>query len=241
MRTSDICYQSDGRSLVGYLACDDQFPGRRPAVLVAHEGPGLDAHTRGIAERLAGLGYVAFALDYNGGGVRLPMNQVMARLAELTSEPERAGQLGLAGLEVLLGQEAIDPSRIAVIGYCFGAVLSLELARTGADVKAVVGFHPGYTPPRVEASAKIRGSVLLCSGTDDPFATPAQRADFEAEMTQAKVADWRIELYGGVKHSFTNPAADHAGLPGLGYDAQADRRSWRSALALFDEVLGPTR
>ncbi|MGH3207380.1 MAG: dienelactone hydrolase family protein [Trebonia sp.] len=239
MHTADIRYRADGRTMVGYLAYEDHRPGRRPAVLVAHEGPGLDAHAKGTAERLAGLGYVAFALDYNGAGARLPMDQAAARIAELISEPDRAGQLGLAGLEVLLGQEAADPSRAAVIGYCFGAVVSLELARTGADVKAVVGFHPGYTPPRTEASRKIRASVLVCSGTDDPFATAAQRADFEDEMRQAGVADWRLELYGGVGHSFTNPAADQADLPGIAYDARADRRSWRSALALFDEVLRP--
>jgi dienelactone hydrolase len=239
MHSSDIRYQGDDRGLVGYLAYDEARAGRRPAVLVSHEGPGLGAHTRGVADRLASLGYIAFALDYNGGGVPLPMEQTGDRLAELVAEPERAGRLALAGLDVVLAQEATDPRRVAAIGYCFGAVVSLELARTGADVKAVVGFHPGYTPPRTEASKKIRASVLLCSGTDDPFATRDQRAAFEAEMTDAAVADWRLELFGGVPHSFTNPAADEWDQPGLGYDARADRRSWRSMLSLFDEVLGP--
>jgi dienelactone hydrolase len=239
MHGSDIRYQGDGRDLVGYMAYEEHASGLRPAVLVSHEGPGLDGHARGVADRLAGLGYVAFALDYNGGGVPLPMEQVANRLEELVAEPEKAGRLALAGLDVLLAQGATDPSRVAAVGYCFGAVVSLELARTGADIKAVVGFHPGYTPPRTEASKKIRASVLVCSGTGDPFATPAQRAAFETEMTNAAVADWRLELYGGVKHSFTNRAADEWDQPGLGYDARADRRSWRSMLSLFDEVLGP--
>jgi dienelactone hydrolase len=240
MHSSDIRYQGDGRALVGYLAYDENRDGQRPAVLVSHEGPGLGPHARDVADRLAALGYVAFALDYHGGGVALPMSEAADRVSELAAEPERAGRLAVAGLEVLLAQKPADPSRVAAIGYCFGAVVSLELARTGADVKAIVGFHPGYPPPRTEASKRIRGSVLLFSGTDDPFASAAQRAAFEAEMTDASVADWRLELYGGVQHSFTNPAADLAGQPGLGYDARADRRSWRSMLSLFDEVLGPS-
>jgi dienelactone hydrolase len=117
--------------------------------------------------------------------------------------------------------------------------VSLELARTGADLKAVVGFHPGFTPPRPADSAKIRASVLMCCGTEDPFATPEDRLAFEAEMREARVADWRLELYGGVKHSFTNPAADELGMPGFGYDADADRRSWSAMLDLFGRVLGP--
>jgi dienelactone hydrolase len=117
--------------------------------------------------------------------------------------------------------------------------MSLELARTGADVKAVVGFHPGFTPPRTEASRNIGASVLMCCGTDDPFATADQRMAFEVEMRHAGVADWRLELYGGVGHSFTNVEADQLGMPGIGYDARAERRSWRSMLELLDDTLGP--
>ena len=188
---------------------------------------------------MAPLGYIAFALDYHGDGVPLPMDQVMDRLGALTAEPQRAGRLALAGLDVLLSQAPTDPGRVAAIGYCYGAVMSLELARTGADVKAVVGFHPGFAPPRTEASSNIRASVLMCSGADDPFATPDQRMAFEAEMREAGVADWRMELYGGVGHSFTDPEVDQLGMPGIAYDARAERRSWQSMLHLFDEVLGP--
>ena len=102
------------------------------------------------------------------------------------------------------------PGRAAAIGYCFGGVVSLELAWAGADVKAVVGFHPGFTPPRPADSANIRASVLDVLRYGDPFAAPEQRLAFEAECAKAGVADWRLELYGGIKHSFTNPAADRA-------------------------------
>ena len=239
MHTEDIRYQADGASMVGHLAFDDQRAGQRPAVLVSHEGSGLDQHARGIAEKLAALGYIAFALDYFGDGKRPPLEQAQKRMGVLVEDPGLTARIAQAGLDVLLGQAAADADRVAAIGYCFGGIVSLELARTGADLKAVVGFHPGFTPPRPADSAKIRASVLMCCGTEDPFATPEDRLAFEAEMREARVADWRLELYGGVKHSFTNPAADEFGMPGFGYDAYADRRSWSAMLDLFSRVLGP--
>ncbi len=240
MHTSDVRYRAEGRDMVGYLAFDDERSDRMPAVLVSHEGPGLGRHPKEVAERLAALGYVAFALDYHGGGELLAMPEAMERLSELMADPSQTGRLAIAGLDVLLSEPKADPGRVAAIGFCFGGVVSLELARTGGDVKAVVGFHPGYTaPPRTEASKKIRGSVLMLSGTEDPFATADQRAAFETEMRDAGVADWRMELYGGVGHSFTNPDVDALNLPGMAFDARADRRSWDSMIRLFDEVLGP--
>ena len=238
MQVSDVQYEADGRTMVGHLAFDDDRPGVRPAILVSHEGPGLGQHAKAVAERLARLGYVAFALDYHGDGVVLPMQQAMERLNMLTADPLQTGRLAVAGLEVLLSETRADPGRVAAIGFCFGGVVSLELARTGADVKAVVGFHPGYTPPRTEASKRIRASVLMLSGTEDPFATADQRMAFESEMREARVADWRMELYGGVGHSFTNPEVDALKMPGMAYDSRADSRSWDSMLRLFDEVLG---
>ena len=237
MHIEDIHYEVDGQQMVGHLAFDNTSEGRRPAVLLSHEGSGLDDHVKGRAERLASEGFVAFALDYFGDGRPPPLEEAMARLQPLMADPGRTRQMAKAGLDVLLARPEVDPGRVAAIGYCFGGVMSLELARSGADLKAVVGFHPGFTTPNPEESRNIRASLLYCSGTDDPFATPEQRAAFEVEMDEAGVADWRLELYGGVGHSFTNPAVDALEMPGLGYHAAADRRSWRSMLDLFDEVL----
>jgi dienelactone hydrolase len=239
MHIEDIPYTVNGESMLGHLAFDDHRAGLKPAVLVSHEGPGLDGHAKAVAEKLAGMGYTAFALDYHGNGEPPPMDQAMARLGAFRDDPDRACALALAGLDVLLAQPSVDPHRVAAIGYCYGGLLSLELARTGANVKAVVGFHPGFGPPRTEASRRIRARVLMCCGTEDPFATRDQRAAFEVEMCEASVADWSLELYGGVGHSFTNPAADLAGIPGVEYNAMAERRSWKSMLALLDEALGP--
>jgi dienelactone hydrolase len=237
VHSSDVRYEADGRSMIGYLTFDDGLPGPLPAVLVSHEGNGLSEHSRGVADRLASLGYAAFALDYCGNGEVLPMEEAMELLGALMTNPERTAALALAGLDLLLSKAPADPSRVAAIGFCFGGAMSLELARTGADVKAVVGFHPSYPGPRPDASRNIKGSVLMCSGADDPFATAEQRLAFETDMREAEVADWQLEVYGAVGHSFTNPAVDRLNMPGMAYNAVADRRSWQSMLELFDEKL----
>ena len=139
---------------------------------------------------------------------------------------------------MLLTQPQVDAGRVGAIGFCFGGSMALELARTGADLKAVVGFHPGLKSLRPADSANITASVLMCCGTDDPFVTIDDRRAFEAEMLTAGVRDWQLLLFGRVGHTFTNPLVDQMRTPGLAYDADADRRSWAAMLALFDETLG---
>jgi dienelactone hydrolase len=235
--TKDIEYRADGTIMVGRLAIPDGV-GPRPAVLIAHEGLGLDDHQRGRAELLAELGYVAFALDYHGGGRWLSdRDEAMARLAVLGADPDRIAAIAGAGLEVLLAQPRADASKVAAIGYCFGGTMVLELARGGADLKAVVGFHPGLTTVRPQDANNITAKILVCVGSEDPFVPVDQRLAFEAEM-RAAGADWRMNLYGGVEHSFTHPGADpvRTGLPGIKYHQPSAERSWRAMIDLFDEV-----
>ena len=239
MRIEDIEYEVDGTKMVGHLAVDDYRLGPRPSVLVCHEGPGLDTHVKGRAVRLASAGYLAFALDYLGGGQPPPTEPAMATLAELMADRSRTRRLARAGLDVLLSDEQADESRLAAIGYCFGGTMAIELARDGANLKAVAGFHPGFPEPAVDETAKIRAKLLLCCGANDPFVPPDVRHRFETELTEAGVEDWRIELYGRVGHSFTNPRVNNLGRPGLAFDEGADRRSWRSLLDLLEESLGP--
>jgi dienelactone hydrolase len=232
-----IAYDVFGNEMVGHLAFDDTRTGTQPAVLLCHEGPGLDEHVKGRAERLAELGYVAFALDYHGGGVPLPLDEAMPRLGKLMGDPSLTRALAQAGLDVLLAQPAADADRVAAIGFCFGGAMVTELARSGADVKAIVGFHPSLSPS--PDSKHIKASVLMCVGTDDPFVSLEQRLAFEKDMSDAKVADWNLELYGDVGHSFTNPRAGELGMPGIAYDAKADARSWAAMLRLFGETISP--
>ena len=150
-------------------------------------------------------------------------------------DPERTRALGRAGLDVLLAQPQVDPSRVASIGYCFGGTMALELARGGTNLLAVVGFHSGLATARPQDAPNITAKVLVCIGSEDPMIPAAQRADFEAEMRAGNV-DWRMNIYGGAVHSFTNPNASAAGIPGIAYDKLTDERSWRAMLDFFTEV-----
>jgi dienelactone hydrolase len=154
----------------------------------------------------------------------------------LASDPVRTRALGTAGLEVLLAEPRADASKVAAIGYCFGGTTSLELGRAGCDLKAIVGFHSGLATARPQDAKNIKGKVLVCIGADDPIIPPEQRADFEKEMKAAGI-DWRLQLYGGAGHSFTNPAADFRGMKGFFYHEATDRRSWNAMIELFNETL----
>jgi dienelactone hydrolase len=233
--TEDIAYDFDRLHLVGELAVDDATEGIRPAVLVCHEGNGLTDHSKDVAHRLAELGFVAFALDYYGDGKPLAPEEMGARFQELAEDPLRTRAIGDAGLQQLLASPYADRGRVASIGFCFGGTMSLELGRSGADLKAIVGFHAGLGTTRPEDASNISGRVLVCIGTEDPFVPPEQRTGFEEEMRAGGV-DWRMNLYGGQVHSFTNPAVDAMGNPALRYDATTAARSWRAMLDLFTEV-----
>jgi dienelactone hydrolase len=233
--TTDIAYDVDGLTMVGRLALP-AGEGTRPAVLVAHEGNGLDDYQKERVGRFADLGYVAFALDYHGGGKpvedRAAIND---RLIALSDDAARAREVAAAGLNVLLAQPRTDPSKVAAIGYCFGGTLVLELARGGADLKAVVGFHPGLVTTRPQDSANIVGKVLVCVGADDPYIPVEQRLAFETEMREAGV-DWRMHLYGGAKHSFTHARAEEWAVPGIEYHKPTDERSWRAMVDVLEEA-----
>ena len=237
METSQIEYLADGMRAVGYLAMPDGDD-IRPGVLVCHEGTGIDENARARARRLASeLGYVAFALDYIGDGQRLAdLASTMARLGPLGKDPLAIRRLGQAGLDVLTAQPRVDRARLAAIGYCFGGTMSLELARGGAPLRAVVGFHSGLRTTRPEDAKNIVGKVLVCQGAQDPLITADQRGPFEAEMIAAGV-DWQLHTYGEAVHSFTNPDAGHLGNPGIAYHEPSDRRSWAAMVGLFGETL----
>lgn len=235
VHTTDIEYHHDGRRYLGHLALPDGTA-TAPGVLVCHEGPGLDEHAKGMAVRLADLGFVAFALDYHGDGLPLEMSQIRERLGPLRDSAELTCGLGLAGLQVLLEQPRVDDSRVAAIGFCFGGTMALELARAGADLRAVVGFHSGLSTTRPQDASAISASVLVCIGADDPMIPPEQRAEFEQEMRSGNV-DWRMHLHGNAVHSFTNPNASRLGNPAVAYHELTASRSWRAMLDLFDEVM----
>ena len=238
MHVEDVEYEHDHVRMLGHLAYDETRSGKRPAVLLCHEAPGIDDNVKSRVERLAALGYVAFGLDCHGGGKVLALDEVIRRLGALVGDVERFRAVGFAGLDVLLAQPQADRNRVAAIGFCMGGALALELARAGADLKAVVGFHPSLDTARPQDAKNIRASVLVCCGTADPFISQEQRLSFEREMTEGGVVDWRMDVYGGVGHSFTNKAADDVGIPGVAYHEPSDRRSWQTMLSLLEERFG---
>jgi dienelactone hydrolase len=234
---TDVEYEADATTMIGRLAVPDG-DGPHAAVLVGHEGAGLDDVQRKRAVRLAELGYAAFALDYHGGGRSIAdPAEMMARLAEMHADPDRIEAIAAAGLDVLLSDPRTDAARVAAIGYCFGGAFVLELARGGADLRAVVGFHPRLSTNRPEGAANVTARVLVCLGSEDPLISVDERLAFEDEM-RAAGTDWRMHVYGGAAHSFTHPLADQAALPGLAYHAPSAAHAWQSMLDLFGETLG---
>jgi dienelactone hydrolase len=247
LQMREIRYDADGRGMIGYYAAGTSEVGghskqeqRRPGILVSPPGPGLGEHSKSVARRLAEAGFAAFALDYHGGGeILTDAAQMMTRIRGFLENPlSIRARMGKA-LEVLRAQPEVDGARIAAIGYCFGGTAVLELARSGAAIAATVGFHSGLKTARPHDAGQIKGKVLVCLGADDPLVPAAERSAFEEEMRNGNV-DWQMHLYGGAQHSFTDPEVDERartmGIPGLKYDAAADRRSWRSMLDLFEEV-----
>ncbi|TAJ71233.1 MAG: dienelactone hydrolase family protein [Phenylobacterium sp.] len=235
MAGTKVAYSAEGVEFVGTVFLPTGS-GPAPGVLVAHESPGVTRHTLDAAERLAGLGFVALTVDYQGGGVPLTdRDEMMRRYAWFMADPSHIRTRLQSALDTLLAQPRVDPARIAAVGYCYGGTAVLELARGGADLKAVAGFHSGLQTARPQDAANIKGKVLVQIGADDPVVPADQRVAFEQEMTAGGV-DWRMQVFGNTGHSFTNPEIDAYGLPGFSYQADSDRRSWDAMKALFDEV-----
>jgi len=236
IKTSDVPYEVDGKTFTGFLY-DGSNGKKAPGVLVVHEGGGMTGHPKERARMLAELGYVAFAADLFGEPIT-SMEQAQATLRGLTSDVPTWRKRALKGLDIVRSHANVDAKRLAAIGFCFGGATVLEIARTGADVRCVVGFHPGLSVRAPQDAKNIKCKVLMCIGALDPIIPASDREAFMKEMDDGKV-DWRLDIQGGVGHSFTNPEIDARNLPGFKYDAKADKRAWRLMRDLFDETLGP--
>ena len=241
IRARDLEYAQGKTRLQGYLAFDDAVHGRRPGVLVIHEWTGINDYIKRRVGELARLGYVAFAADIYGKGVR-PSNPKEAAAQATIYRKDRAlmRARAAAGLKALLGQKLVDPRRVAVIGYCFGGTTALELARSGAAVAGTVSFHGGLDTPHPDDARQIKGKVLALHGGDDPHVPPAQVQAFEEEMRKARV-DWQLDAYGGAVHSFTNPGSGDDPTKGVAYNERADRRSWEAMKLFFNEIFAGPR
>jgi dienelactone hydrolase len=237
MQAHDIDYRDGAVNLRGYLAWDGSSVERRPGVLVFHEGLGLGDFAMARARMLAELGYVAFAADMFGDRRQASnLQEAMNLVGDLRNDPEKLRTRGRAALAILAALPQVDADRMGAVGFCFGGSVVLELARGGADLRAVVSFHGVLATRTPAVSGRVKASVLVCTGADDPLAPPDQVRAFEDEMRAAQVRDWQVVSYGNTLHGFTNPAADGSIMRAALYNEQADRRSWASMRSLFEDV-----
>lgn len=238
MQTQDVRYTEGGVEFLGYLAFDETVRDKRPGVLVCHEGLGLGEHIMERTRRIAEFGYVAFAADMFGGRRQVSDLQEMSKLlGGLRNDLPTLRTRGRAALATLASFPQVDVTRLAALGFCFGGSVALELARDGADLKAVVSLHGVLSTNGPAEAGRVKASVLVCTGADDPLAPPDQVATFENEMRAANVRDWQVISYGNTKHAFTNPIAGPSTMRGTLYSEQADRRSWVAVQNFLEEVL----
>jgi dienelactone hydrolase len=234
--TAIVPYNHGDVELEGFLAWDNSLDGQRPGVLVVHEWTGLNDYTKSRCRQLAELGYVAFAVDMYGKGIR-PQNREEAsgQATIYRSDRPLMRKRVTAGLDILLSNKLCDPTRVAAIGYCFGGGTVLELARSGAEISGVVSFHGNLDTPDPSVAKNIRCQILVCHGADDPYVPVEQIKSFYEEMSSAKV-DYQFIAYSGAVHSFTNPNSGDDPSQGAAYNAAADRRSWKHMQVFFDEL-----
>jgi dienelactone hydrolase len=228
-------YEHDGTLLEGYLALDGERADPRPAVLIAHTWQGRGEFVCDKARALAGQGYVAFALDLYGKGVIGQGPEESGRLMQPFLDDRALLQARmLKALDTICALDEVDNNRIAAIGYCFGGLCVLDLARVGADVQAVVSFHGLLSKPGNTDGKPIKAKPLILHGHDDPMAPVEDVVAIEQELSAAG-ADWQINVYGNTMHSFTNPNANDPAM-GTVYNDLADHRSWNSLMNFLKEV-----
>lgn len=229
-RTFD--YEIGGKTFEAFLAAPDKKPA--PAILIAHAWAGRSDFENDKARALAELGYTGVAIDLFGKGVLGQSKEENQKLIEpFVSDRAFLQKRLAANIDMIKEQPEADPSKVGAIGFCFGGLCVLDIARMGADVAGAVSFHgllgaPGNTADRIKAK------VLALHGWDDPMAPPADVVALGEELTKAK-ADWQLHGYGGTMHAFTNPQANDPDF-GTVYDADADRRSWEAMKNFLAEL-----
>ena len=234
----DLPYDDLGLPLAGLLCWDDTRDGPRPGILLIHGGAGLDAHAREQARRYAAIGYTVLACDMFGPGVAGNRERVMACLLALRDDPELLVRRAQAGLTTLAACPETD-GHLAAVGFCFGGMAALALARSGADLAGVVSMHGSLATSRPAQPAAVTARLLVCHGASDPHVPLADVTAFAEEMTRADT-DWQLVMYGRALHGFTHrhavPGAPGA-MPGVAYDRLADERSFAAARAFLAEAL----
>jgi dienelactone hydrolase len=225
-----VRYEHEGTPLEGYLAVDAGLDGRRPGILVVHDWTGLQDYPKARAQMLARLGYVGFAIDVYGAGVRPTGDAAPVEARKYYGDLELMRARVRAGYDALLADDRVDPDRVAIIGYCFGGSAAFEFARTGARLRGAVSFHGSLVTHDPADVAAIDAPLLALTGAADPVVPDEALVAFEDELRTRDDLDWQIVSYSGAPHAFTIPGQpNHRPL--------ADARSWRAMVDFLTEVL----
>lgn len=229
-------YKHGDVTLEGYLVYDNLLKSKRPGILMIHEWWGINNYVKGRAEQLVNLGYVVFVLDMYGKGVVTVKPKEAKELSKPFYEDRQLmRERAAAGLEILANFKKVDPLKLGVVGYCFGGTVALELARSGADLDAVISFHGGLSTPDSTGANNIRGDVLVLHGAADPFVSKTEVDNFIEEMNNAGVT-WQLNQYSDAMHAFSNPEANTYKLDGVAYNYKADKRSWEAMRSFFYDI-----
>ena len=237
MHTSNYLYYHGELECHGYLAYDDRIEVQRPVVLVLHDWSGRNEFACKKAEQLAKLGYIGFALDmYGQGRLGETKDEKVALMSPLMADRGLLRSRILAAFDAVQELPEVLPKNTAAIGFCFGGLCALDLARSGVEVKGVVSFHGLLYAPTYVNKHPIKAKVLALHGYDDPMTSPEKLLDFANEMTEASV-DWQVHAYGLTQHAFTNPLA-HDQEAGLIYSPKAEKRALEAMVYFLDELFG---
>ena len=237
IKTQVVDYSLGNTVMEGYVAYDDSITTQRPGILIVHDWMGLGQFAKDKAEKLAKEGYVAFAADIYGKGVR-PANPAEAKEQATKYKADRSLLRShiRAAYDQLTAMKQVNPAKIVVMGYCFGGTTALELARSGALLAGTASFHGGLSTPTPEDAQNIKGPVLVMHGADDPNVPPAEVKAFKDEMKKGGV-HMKFVAYPGAVHAFTNPAAGNDNSKGAAYNAKADKESWSEFESFLKKVL----
>jgi dienelactone hydrolase len=238
VQTKELTYKEGGTELQGFVAFDDAAKGKRPGVLIVHEWWGHNEHARNQAKRLAKEGFVAFALDmYGKGKLAKHPEEAQAFMTEAKKDAAKQKARFMAALEMLKKQPNVDPEKIGAVGYCFGGGVVLDMARAGVDLDAVVSIHGALGTDKPAKKGAVKPQVVVLTGADDPMIGKDQVDAFKKEMDAAG-AKYEVVAYPHAQHSFTNPDADKAGVQGLAYNAEADKKSFDEMVKAFKKAFG---
>jgi dienelactone hydrolase len=231
----DLSYDDLDTRLTGRFYWDETRDAPQPGILLAHGGAGLDDHAREQARRYAELGYAVLACDMFGEGVTGNRERIMACLHAMRDDPASLARRGQAGLTALARCPETGPE-LAAVGFCFGGMAALTLARSGADLTGVVSVHGSLSTVRPAEPGAVRARVLVCHGASDPHVPMNDVIAFAQEMNRAR-ADWQLTVYGNALHGFTHRHTAPGATPGVAYDPLADERSFAAARTFLADAL----